>query len=98
MPATSRKTSSTVKTLRGKTASNNLQPCEIISAAAFFNRNLQVPEKAVGQHTREHVMMPSWVFAYWVQARAMRPASQPSQTTGRKAGVPLHAQIRQWVT
>src|SRR5215475_10572175 len=64
MPATFRSTSSSWKTLRGKTTSNNLRTCETVSAGAFFFQpHLEMPEKEMGQHTREHVMVPARGFA-----------------------------------
>src|ERR671933_951232 len=67
MPATYRSTSSSWKTLRGKTTSNNLRTCETVSAGAFFFQpDLEMPEKEMGQHTREHVMVPAGVFAHFI--------------------------------
>src|SRR5215813_6697031 len=71
MPATYRSTSSAWKTLRGNTTANNLRTCETVSAGAFFFQpELEMPEKEVGQHTREHVMMPSGVFAHFIVIQA----------------------------
>ena len=71
MPATSRKTSSAWKTLRGKTTSNNRRTCDTVSAGAFFFQpDLQVPEEEMGQHTCEHVMMPAGVFADFILVHA----------------------------
>src|SRR5215467_9182518 len=67
MPAMSWRTSSAWNTFRGKTTSNNRRTCETVSAGAFFFQpDLQVPEEEMGQHTREHVMMPSWVFPHFI--------------------------------
>src|SRR5919199_6639826 len=67
MPATYRSTSSAWKTLRGNTTANNRRTCETVSAGAFFFQpELEMPEKEVGQHTREHVMMPSGIFAHLI--------------------------------
>src|SRR5215813_1581462 len=67
MPATYRRTSSAWKTLRGNTTSNNLRTCEIVSAGAFFFQpELEMPQKEVGQHTGEHVMVPARVFADFI--------------------------------
>src|ERR671939_1479770 len=67
MPATYRSTSSSRKTLRGKTTSNNLRTCETVSAGAFFFQpHLEMPEKEMGQQTREHVMVPARVFADFI--------------------------------
>src|SRR5919199_4898294 len=55
--------SSTWKTLRGNTTSNNLRTCEtVIVGAFFFQPDLQMPEEEMGQHTRQHVMVPPRVF------------------------------------
>src|ERR687888_1475667 len=63
MPATYRRTSSAWKTLRGNTTANNLRTCETVSAGAFFFQSeLKMPEKEVGQHTREHMMMPARIL------------------------------------
>src|SRR5215813_10551699 len=63
MPAPYRSTSSSWQTLRGKTTANNLRTCETVSAGAFFFQpHLEMPEKAMCQHTREHVMVPARVF------------------------------------
>src|SRR4029453_964927 len=71
MPATYRRTSSAWKTLRGNTTVNNLRTCETVSAGAFFFQpELEMPEKEVGQHTREHVMMPAGVFAHFIVGHA----------------------------
>src|ERR687884_191906 len=67
MPATYRSTSSAWKTLRGNTTVNNRRTCETVSAGAFFFQpELEMPEKEVGQQTREHVMMPSGIFAHLI--------------------------------
>ena len=71
MSATSGKTSSAFKTLRGNTTANNLRTCEIVSAGAFFFQpELEMPEKEVGQHTREHVMVPARVCADFLVVQA----------------------------
>src|ERR671927_330002 len=67
MSATSRKTSSAWKTLRGNTTANNLRTCETVSAGAFFFQpELEMPEKEVGQHTRQHVVVPARVLADFI--------------------------------
>src|SRR5215475_15894752 len=67
MPAMSWRTSSAWITFRGKTTSNNRRTCDTVSAGAFFFQpDLQVPEEEMGQHTREHVMMPPRVFAHFI--------------------------------
>src|SRR5215813_6826606 len=67
MPATYRRTSSAWKTLRGNTTANNLRTCETVSAGAFFFQpELEMPEKEVGQHTREHMMMPARILTDFI--------------------------------
>src|SRR5919199_3911689 len=67
MPATYRSTSSSWKTLRGKTTSNNLRTCETVSAGAFFfQSHLEMPQKEMGQHTGQHMVMPARVFAHFI--------------------------------
>src|SRR5215470_10208445 len=67
MPATYRSTSSAWKTLRGKTTSNNLRTCETVSAGAFFFQpDLEMPQKEMGQHTGQHMVMPARVFAHFI--------------------------------
>src|SRR4030095_15679199 len=71
MPATYRRTSSAWKTLRGNITANNRRTCETVSAGAFFFQpELEMPEKEVGQHTREHVMLPSAGFAHVIVIHA----------------------------
>src|ERR671933_1209155 len=71
MPATSWRTSSTSKTFRGKTTSNKRRTCETVSAGAFFFQpDLEMPQKEMGQHTGQHMMMPARVFAHFIVAHA----------------------------
>jgi hypothetical protein len=59
--------SSAWKTVRGNTTSNNLRTCEIvITGAFFFQPELEMPEKEVGQHTRQHMVMLPWVLADFI--------------------------------
>ena|SRR5215831_3238572 len=63
MSATSCKTSSACKTLRGNTTANNLRTCEIVIAGAFFFQPaLEMPQKEMGEHTREHMVMPTRIL------------------------------------
>ena len=63
--------SSTLNTCRGKTTSNNLRTCEtVIAGAFFFQPALEMPEKEMGQHTRQHVMVPAQVFADFIMVHA----------------------------
>src|SRR5215831_14258598 len=105
MPATSCKTSSACKTLSGNTTANNLRTCETVSAGAFFFQSaVQVPEKKVGQHTRQHMVMPPRVFADLVVVipRAVFVASKhcsiahrtPLSQTNRRSGALIGALLR----
>src|SRR5918912_3461399 len=63
MPATYRRTSSAWKTLRGNTTVNNRRTCETVSAGAFFFQpELEMPQKEMGEHTREHRVMPARIL------------------------------------
>src|SRR5215470_14281644 len=63
--------SSAWKILRGNTTSNNLRTCETVSAGAFFFQpNLEMPQKEMGQHTGQHMMMPARVFAHFIVGHA----------------------------
>src|ERR671933_1875904 len=67
MPATYCRTSSAWKPLRGNTTANNLRTCETVSAGAFFFQSaLEMPQKEMGEHTREHMMVPPRVCAHFV--------------------------------
>src|SRR5262252_8353951 len=67
MPAMSWRTSSAWKTLRGNTTANNRRTCETVSAGAFFFQpELEMPEKEMGQHTGQHMVMPARVFAHFI--------------------------------
>ena len=71
MPAMSWRTSSAWKTFRGKTTSNNRRTCETVSAGAFFFQpDLEMPEKEMRQHTRQHMVVPPGVFAHFIVAHA----------------------------
>src|SRR5215831_14449456 len=71
MPAMSWRTSSAWKTLRGKTTSNNRRTCETVSAGAFFfQSDLEMPQKEMGQHTGQHMVMPARVFAHFIVGHA----------------------------
>src|ERR687883_959150 len=63
MPATYRRTSSAWKTLRGNTTANHRRTCETVSAGAFFFQpELEMPQKEMGEHTREHMVMPARIL------------------------------------
>src|ERR671933_918060 len=71
MPAMSWRTSSTSKTFRGKTTSNKRRTCETVSAGAFFFQpDLEMPQKEMGQHTGQHMVMPARVFAHFIVGQA----------------------------
>ena len=36
----------------------------------FFHPELEMPEKEVGQHTREHLMMPAWILPDFIVVHA----------------------------
>jgi hypothetical protein len=57
--------------LRGKTTSNNLRTCETVSAGAFFFQlDLEMPQKEMGQHTGQHMVMPARGFAHFIVGHA----------------------------
>src|SRR5262249_30069176 len=90
MPATDRRTSSAWKTLRGNTTSNNLRTCETVSAGAFFFQpHLEMPEKEVGQHTRQH-MIEFIPIKSWVTKGSGAPGSyaRHSRVPSRDRGYP----------
>src|SRR5919109_1833121 len=73
MPAMSWRPPSAWNTFRGKTTSNNRRTCETVSAGAFFFQpELEMPEKEMRQHTREHVMVPARVFADFIVVHPQR--------------------------
>src|ERR1044071_960163 len=60
-------TPSMVYIRRGKTTSNNLRSCATVSAGAFFPQaQLQMPQKEVSQHSREHMVVPAGIFAHFI--------------------------------
>ena len=65
--ATNARTSSTVYVRSGKTTSNNVRTCDTVSAGAFFPQvQLQVPQKEMRQHRRQHMVMPPRLFADFI--------------------------------
>ena len=51
----------------GKTTSNNVRNCDTVNAGAFFPQaQLQVPEKKMRQHRRQHVVVPPHILADFV--------------------------------
>src|SRR5919198_6072359 len=60
-------TSAMVYVRKGKTTSNNLRSCDTVSAGAFFPQaQLQVPQKEMRQHRRQHMVVPARVFAHFI--------------------------------
>ena len=60
-------TPSTVYVRRGKTTSNNVRSCDTVRAGAFFPQvQLQVPQKEMRQHRRQHMVVPAGVFAHFI--------------------------------
>ena len=60
-------TPSTVDVRRGKTTSNSVRTCDTVRAGAFFPHvELQVPQKEMRQHRRQHMVMPARIFAYFI--------------------------------
>src|SRR5215471_16034685 len=60
-------TSSLVYLRRGKTTSKIVRSCDTVRAGAFFPQTqLQVPQKAMRQHRRQHVVMPARIFADFI--------------------------------
>jgi hypothetical protein len=56
---------------KGRIASNKRRSCDTVSAGAFFPQaDLQVPQKEMGQHTREDMMMPAGVFTPFIVGHA----------------------------
>jgi hypothetical protein len=52
---------------KGRITSNKRRSCDTVSAGAFFSHaDLQVPQKEMGQHTRQDMMMPAGVFAHFI--------------------------------
>src|SRR5262245_63900887 len=60
-------TSSLVYLRRGKTTSKILRSCDTVSAGAFFPQaQLQVPQKAMRQHRRQHRVLPARILADFI--------------------------------
>src|SRR5262245_33757897 len=69
--ATKHSASAIVDVFNGRTISSNILSCDTVSAGAFFPQaDFYVPEKAMGQHAGEHVVMPSWVFSDFIVVHA----------------------------
>ena len=60
-------TPSTVDVRKGKTTSNRVRTCDTVRAGAFFPHvELQVPQKEMRQHRRQHMMVPAGLFAHFI--------------------------------
>jgi hypothetical protein len=60
-------TPSMVYVRRGKTTSNNVRSCDTVRAGAFFPQvQLQVPQKEMRQHCRQHMVVPAGIFAHFI--------------------------------
>ena len=52
---------------KGNTTSSNVRTCDTVSAGAFFPQvNLEMPQKEMRQHRREHMVMPARIFADFI--------------------------------
>ena len=52
---------------RGKTTSNNVRSCDTVRAGAFFPQaQLQVPQKEMRQHCRQHMVVPARICAHFI--------------------------------
>src|SRR6266705_2978949 len=61
------RTSARVKVFKGSTFSSNRLTCDTVSAGAFFPQTpLHMPQKKMGQHTRQHMVMPPRIFAQFI--------------------------------
>jgi hypothetical protein len=55
----------------GNTSRNRILSCDSVTDGAFFPQpNLQVPEEEVGEHTCDHVVMPTHEFSDFVMVHA----------------------------
>src|SRR5262249_19916579 len=60
-------TPSIVYLRRGKMTSNIVRSCDTVRAGAFFPQvQLQVPQKEMGQHRRQYMVMPAGIFAHFI--------------------------------
>ena len=52
---------------KGNTTSNKVRSCETVSAGAFFPQlQLQGPQKKVGQHRHQPMMVPAGILADFI--------------------------------
>jgi hypothetical protein len=61
---------------KGNTTASNVRTCDTVSAGAFFPQvNLEMPQKEMRQHRREHMVMPALIA---------EPCREPSKRSARK--------------
>ena len=52
---------------RGKTTSKRVRSCDTVRAGAFFPQaQLQVPQKEMRQHRRQHMVVPGRIFPHFI--------------------------------
>jgi len=55
--------------------------CEsVIDGAFFFHPDFQVPEEKMGQHAREHMVLPAWKFSHFIVIHAQVGFWSPRST------------------
>ena len=60
-------TPSMVDVRRGKTTAKNVRRCDTVRAGAFFPQvPLQVPQKDMRQHRRQHMVVPAGILAHFI--------------------------------
>jgi len=60
-------TPSIVYVRKGKTTANNVRSCDTVRAGAFCPQvQLQVPQKEMRQHRRQHMVVPAGIFAHFI--------------------------------
>ena len=56
---------------KGKITASKVRTCDTVSAGAFFPQaDLQVPQKEMGEHTRQDMVMPAGVCAPFIMGHA----------------------------
>jgi hypothetical protein len=69
--ATNANIASMVYVRRGKTTSKIILSCDTVSAGAFFPQaQFQVPQKAMRQHRRQHMMVPPRILPHFIVGHA----------------------------
>ena len=52
---------------KGRITSNKMRSCDTVRAGAFFSQaQLQVPQKEMGQHGRQYMVVPAGVFTHFI--------------------------------